>query len=178
MPKFKPWRFRSKQHPYPELQSKAYNARCVVGWLCEEMISIAKSDQYREDHWVGLASCCVWHLAEWHRKSELMPRYLTPDQSMELQRLGQLQLLISTYLALRIHPNCETYNAALTAAATGELWQLALHYFQVMEDSPSMSPDERSYTLAINACRSQPEHARRLFDCLNHQGLVETLRYA
>lgn len=23
------------------------------------MISIAKSDQYREDHWVGLASCCV-----------------------------------------------------------------------------------------------------------------------
>ena len=27
-----------------------------------------------------------WHLAEWHRKSELMPRYLTLDQSMELQR--------------------------------------------------------------------------------------------
>lgn len=25
MPKFRPWRLRSKQHPFPELQSKAYN---------------------------------------------------------------------------------------------------------------------------------------------------------
>ena len=27
-----------------------------------------------------------WHLAEWHRNVELMPRYLSPDQAILLQR--------------------------------------------------------------------------------------------
>lgn len=29
MPKFRPWRLRSKQHVYPELQAKAYNVVCL-----------------------------------------------------------------------------------------------------------------------------------------------------
>ena len=33
MPKFRPWRFRSKLHPWPELQSKAYNAPCWIARL-------------------------------------------------------------------------------------------------------------------------------------------------
>lgn len=118
MPKFRPWRLRSKQHPFPELQSKAYNvillctsvfffqvflvreiilswiymhrsvfpnrkvnlvciwceyviyiyiygqvfclaeARCVLAWLCEEVIGFA--NQYRDDRWISLMATCTW----------------------------------------------------------------------------------------------------------------------
>eukprot|EP00435_Cladocopium_sp_Y103_P008668 s3511_g2.t1 len=83
MPKFRPWRFRSKQHPWPELQSKAYNARCAVAWLCEETIGIAKQFP-AGDEWLSLMASCLFHLAEWHRKSELLPRYLSESESKDM----------------------------------------------------------------------------------------------
>lgn len=60
MPKFRPWRLRSKQHPWPELQSKAWNARCVLAWLCDEVVSLANSDRFRDDPWMPLLASCTW----------------------------------------------------------------------------------------------------------------------
>ncbi|CAK8985361.1 unnamed protein product [Durusdinium trenchii] len=86
MPKFRPWRLRSKNHPWPELQSKAYNARCVLAWLCDEVVALANSESFRDDQWMPLLASCTFHLAEWHRKTELLGRFLVPDEAMDLQR--------------------------------------------------------------------------------------------
>ncbi|CAL1166454.1 unnamed protein product [Cladocopium goreaui] len=82
MPKFRPWRLRSKQHPWPELQAKAWNARCVVAWLCEETISMANRNLH--DQWLPLMASLVYYASEWHRKSELYPRYLSEHQAQDL----------------------------------------------------------------------------------------------
>ncbi|CAK9080704.1 Uncharacterized protein SCF082_LOCUS38451 [Durusdinium trenchii] len=82
MPKFRPWRLKSKQHPWPELQSKAWNARCCVAWLCEETIEFAKA--HPEDRWLSLMASMLFSAAEWHRKTELLPRYLTETQAKDL----------------------------------------------------------------------------------------------
>ena len=46
--------------------------------------------------------CCLnplrWHLAEWHRKTELLGRYLTPDEAMGLQK--HLDGCLTSYLVL------------------------------------------------------------------------------
>ncbi|CAK9046082.1 unnamed protein product [Durusdinium trenchii] len=86
MPKFRPWRLRSRNHPWPELQSKAYNARCVLAWLCHEVVLLANGGQYVHDRWMPLLASCTFHLAEWHRKTELLGRYLSPEDAMDLQR--------------------------------------------------------------------------------------------
>ncbi|CAL1145496.1 unnamed protein product [Cladocopium goreaui] len=85
VPKFRPWRFRSKQHPWPELQSKAYNARVMLAWLCEVVVGLANG-VYQDDEWIPLLASCTWHLAEWHRNTELLGRYLTPENALQLQR--------------------------------------------------------------------------------------------
>lgn len=33
-------------------------ARCVLAWLCEEVIGFA--NQYRDDRWISLMATCTW----------------------------------------------------------------------------------------------------------------------
>ncbi|CAK9040828.1 Uncharacterized protein SCF082_LOCUS23680 [Durusdinium trenchii] len=57
-------------------------ARCVTAWLCEETIGIARC--FPGDEWLSLMASCLWCLAEWHRRTELLPRYLSEAESGEM----------------------------------------------------------------------------------------------
>jgi hypothetical protein len=35
-------------------------ARCVLAWLCEEVINMVNTEAHRDDRWLGLAASCVW----------------------------------------------------------------------------------------------------------------------
>ena len=35
-------------------------ARCVLAWLCHEVVSLANDEKYVHDEWVPLLASCTW----------------------------------------------------------------------------------------------------------------------
>ncbi|CAK9117800.1 unnamed protein product [Durusdinium trenchii] len=85
VPRFAPKKLKSAQHPYPELQSKAWNARVVIQWLSSALEEF--STALPADGTIQLMKECVTCLASFHRIGELNGRFLTKSVA---QRMGKL----------------------------------------------------------------------------------------
>lgn len=85
MPKFCPKRLKSNQHPYPELQCKAWNCRVCVAWLSDALQAYIKLKP--DDLLLKTMESCTTALAKFHRVGELNGRYLRKLVAVNMARL-------------------------------------------------------------------------------------------
>lgn len=96
VPRFCPKRLKSNQHPYPELQSKAWNGRVVIAWLSDALQDYAK--RAPDDMQLKAMQVCTTELAKFHRVGELNERYLSKCVAERMSRFCDRS--ISAYIEL------------------------------------------------------------------------------
>ena len=82
----------------PELDTKAYNGRCVTAWLAEAACGAALVDQ---SPWAKLRATSIWALAALYHHMESNPMRLSHEAAAELERYGMVALQAFNNLAVR-----------------------------------------------------------------------------
>jgi len=95
--KFSTKTITSRQHPYPELQSKAWNARGCVAWMADFFQNLCGDDQ---SHDLVLVKDCMCSMAEFHQTLEDHGRYLSSEVADLLQH--QTESCIAAYIKLAV----------------------------------------------------------------------------
>lgn len=95
MGKFSTKSITSRQHPYPELQSKAWNARVCVAWMADFLQDLSEDHQFPD---LPMMRQCVKSMAAFHQTSEENGRYLSPEIADLMQH--QTDNCIEAYIKL------------------------------------------------------------------------------